>query len=62
MSSVQRGGNSLGRIFRVPLVLALVTAFGLLSALLGDDIWDVLSWLTMVVPLAVIGYYWMRKR
>jgi hypothetical protein len=62
MSAVPRGGNGLARIFRVPLVLALVTAFGLLSALLGDDLWDMLSWLTMGVPLAVIGHCWMRKR
>jgi hypothetical protein len=36
------------------LVLALVSAIGLLSALLGDDLWDVLSWVALATPVAVI--------
>jgi hypothetical protein len=48
------------RVFGVPLLLALLGAVGLLSALLGDDVWDALSWLTLGLPLAVILWFWGR--
>ena len=41
------GKLSLGRVFGVPLILAVASIVGLISALVGDDIWDVLSWLTL---------------
>ena len=47
--------RSLPRIFLFPAMLALVTGFGLLSALLGDGLWDALSWGTLALPLVVIG-------
>jgi iron complex outermembrane receptor protein len=33
-----------------------ITAFGLLSALLGDGIWDVLSWIALAAPVAVTAF------
>ncbi|HEY4135725.1 MAG TPA: hypothetical protein VGO34_10975 [Alphaproteobacteria bacterium] len=50
------------RIFRVPLMLAVVTLFGLLSALLGDGLWDVLSWIALGLPLAVIAWKLLAAR
>jgi len=41
-------------IFGWPVVLAAVTALGLVSALLGDGVWDVASWLTLGAPLAAL--------
>lgn len=47
--------NSFSRIWRWPLVLALLTTFGLVSALLGQGgIWWGLSWITLAIPLIVI--------
>jgi hypothetical protein len=43
-------------IFRWPIWLGLLTAIGLASALFGDDGWDALSWATLAVPLAVLGW------
>ena len=43
------------------VVIACVVAFGLISALLGDGIWDQASWLALAVPLAIIVFY-MGKR
>lgn len=41
-----------------PIVLAVVTIFGLLAALIGEGgIWWALSWLMLAVPLLVIVYY-----
>lgn len=53
--------QSLREVFRVPLWLGLLSAFGLLSALIGDDVWDVLSWLALLAPVAVAGWYWHRR-
>jgi hypothetical protein len=38
----------------MPLLLALLIVFGLLTALLGTGIWRVLSWLALTVPLIVL--------
>jgi hypothetical protein len=38
----------------MPMLLAALSAFGLVSALLGDGVWDVLSWITLAVSVAVI--------
>jgi uncharacterized membrane protein YuzA (DUF378 family) len=53
-------GNGLSRIFAMPMILVGITAFGLLAALLGDGIWDGLSWLAMAIPLAAIAYHAMK--
>jgi hypothetical protein len=38
------------RVFAQPLWIGLLTAAGLLAALLGDGGWDMLSWVGMGVP------------
>lgn len=42
------------QIWGMPVVLAVVSAVGLISALLGDGIWDVLSWVALAAPIAVL--------
>jgi hypothetical protein len=44
-------------IWLIPIIIAVVSAIGLISALTGDDIWDVLSWLTLAAPIVVGAYY-----
>ena len=45
-----------GKVWRWPLLLAALTIFGLLSALLGEEgVWRVLSWLALATPLVVIA-------
>ena len=46
------------QVFGVPILLGVLSAVGLTSALLGDDIWNALSWLTLGVPCAIIVWYW----
>lgn len=53
--------QSAREVFRVPVVLGAASAIGLVSALLGDDIWDVLSWLTILAPVAAVGLAWRRR-
>jgi hypothetical protein len=50
------------RVFRVPILLGLLSVIGLLSALLGDAAWDALSWLALGIPCAVIAWFWFAQR
>ena len=43
--------------FAVPTVMGLLSTVGLVAALLGDDIWDWLSWATLAVPVLVVAYF-----
>lgn len=43
--------KTLWEIFKVPLLIALVSILGLVSALLGDGILDAISWVLLAVPL-----------
>ncbi len=46
--------SSFWKVFAIPSVIALLSAAGLFAALLGDGVWDGLSWLGLGVP-AVLG-------
>ncbi|MDB5974160.1 MAG: hypothetical protein JWR07_920 [Nevskia sp.] len=51
--SVPVRGGDVRRVFGMPLLLALLSLLGLVSALLGDGAWDALSWLALGIPVAV---------
>jgi hypothetical protein len=44
------------RIWRMPVVLAAVTAFGLVAALVVDGLADASGWIPLGVPLAVVAW------
>ncbi|QRK83910.1 hypothetical protein JN757_25845 [Pseudomonas granadensis] len=50
--------SSFWKVFSTPIVIALLSAAGLFAALLGDGIWDALSWVGLGVPafLAIRGF------
>jgi hypothetical protein len=51
------------QIWGAPVTLGVVIAIGLVSALLGDGFWDVLSWLTLAAPVAVcVRGLWRPRR
>jgi hypothetical protein len=53
----------LSAVWRWPLVLAGLTLFGLLSALLGEGgLWWVLSWIALATPLIVAVVCLVRSR
>ncbi len=52
--------KTLRQVFAMPLLLAAFTLIGLLSALLGDGIWDFISWLTLGFLIAVVAYHWLK--
>jgi hypothetical protein len=46
------------RIFAIPIALGVLSAVGLLAALLGDEAWDYVSWLALGIPCVVMVWYW----
>lgn len=53
--------NSLWQIWGAPILLTVLTLFGLIAALVGSGIWHGLAWLALTVPVAVcIGFGWPR--
>ncbi len=49
------------KVFAIPSVIALLSAAGLFAALLGDGVWDGLSWLGLGVPAGLgIRGLWRR--
>ncbi len=49
------------QIYRWPSLLIVLSLFGLISALVGDGVWDSLSWLALGIPLAVIAWSLLRN-
>jgi hypothetical protein len=46
----------------MPILLGVLSLVGLLSALLGDAVWDMLSWLALGIPCAIIAWFWFVAR
>jgi hypothetical protein len=49
------------QIFGTPLAIAAITVFGLLSALLGDGVWDVVSWIALAAPVGITAHHLCRS-
>ena len=47
--------------FALPLLIGLLSAAGLFSALLGDGAWDAVAWLGLGIP-AVLGLWPLLPR
>lgn len=52
--------RSLWMIFRWPLLVGVVSLVGLVSALVGDGVWDALSWLALGVPALGFSLWCLR--
>lgn len=49
------------QVWRMPLVLGLLSAIGLASALFSDGIGDWVSWLALGAPVAASVWYGLRR-
>ncbi|SEN94893.1 hypothetical protein SAMN04488505_1198 [Chitinophaga rupis] len=45
-----------------PLVMAILTIFGLLAALTGTGVWHWLSWIALSVPVVTMVVFLFKKR
>ncbi len=57
----RNGPHSLRAIFARPTVIAAISLFGLVSALTGDGIADILSWVGLGIPVIVPLWAWWRR-
>ncbi|MCL4244087.1 MAG: hypothetical protein KJ002_03005 [Candidatus Dadabacteria bacterium] len=49
-------------VFGKPIILALISMAGLIAALVGDGVWDVVSWIALGYIVAVtVWYWWLAK-
>jgi hypothetical protein len=49
------------QIWTMPILLAILTVIGLVAALLGDGVWDMVSAVTLGAPVAVGAWYGLRR-
>ena len=54
--------QSPGQVFRIPIWIGVLSAVGLVTALVGDDAWDAASWLTLLVPIVAATWGWRRRQ
>jgi hypothetical protein len=57
-----RGRQSLGRMFAWPVAIALASLIGLISALAGDGIEDVVAWIGLTLPVAAVAWAMRGRR
>lgn len=50
------------RLWGAPILFGVITAIGLLSALLGDGVWDTLSAVALGMPVAATAWYGLRRK
>ena len=48
------------RLWGGPILLGVLTSIGLVSALLGDGIWDIVSAFTLGTPVVAGAWYSLR--
>lgn len=60
MTAGRRRIRPLREVFAMPILLGVLSAIGLVVALLGDDIWDAVGWVGLGIPLLVAAYHMMR--
>lgn len=50
------------KVWAMPLLLAVLTLFGLLAALLGVGYWYFIAWIAISIPLLVIVQkIWLKR-
>lgn len=52
------GRRNFGKIYGAACWLGVLSLFGLLTALVRDDIWDVVACAALSIPILVIAWKW----
>lgn len=59
---MKTGPFSLKTIFAIPAVVAGLSLFGLVAALIGNGVWDVLGWASLGVSMIVLAWALVARR
>lgn len=54
--------QTLAQIFTWPLVIGVLSTIGLIAALVGDGVWDGVSWLALLLPILLYALFLLRPR
>lgn len=46
----------------LPILIGLLSVVGLVSALTGDGLPDIIAWITLAVPVAAVGWAMRMRR
>lgn len=49
------------RLWGMPVLLAVLSLYGLISALIRRGIWDVLACVTLIIPILIIMKHYYKK-
>lgn len=50
------------KVWGIPVIIGICSALGLLSALTGDGFYDLLSWLTLGLPVVVTIWFLVKMK
>ncbi|MCF2489344.1 hypothetical protein [Dyadobacter sp. CY347] len=50
------------KVWGLPILIGILSAIGLVSALTGDGFFDLLSWLTLGIPVILAVWYLMKPK
>jgi len=50
------------RLWGAPIVHGILTAIGLVSALVGNGIWDFISAIALGIPVCTMAWYAFRRK
>ena len=53
--------QSAQKVWGAPILFGVLTTVGLISALLGDGVWDALSAVTLGIPVAACAWYGLKR-
>ena len=62
MNSPRAARRNLVQIFCVPLLVAVLSVVGLVSALVGDGWWDTMSWTALGIPALLYSVFIWRRQ
>lgn len=62
MTPSRTSRRTLAQIFTWPLVIGVLSTVGLISALVGDGLWDGVSWLALLLPILLYALFLLRPR
>ncbi|KRR05745.1 hypothetical protein CQ12_41180 [Bradyrhizobium jicamae] len=58
---VVKNRRTLGQIFAAPIAIGALSTVGLLAALVGDGVWDAVSWLALALPILLYLFFVARR-